>query len=404
MPPVLLHLAIAATYAAVALTGGVILLDALPDLGQPTAYAISAALFLAGLVLHQAVARLAARRAEGRDTLDLRRSQDELRDTVSGLRRDCERLSGELAEVRLLAANAGSSARTGVVAELKLLEGLLSRLATGQSAPEPITEAGGPMRPSAPAPADAELLTLLRTALAENRVELHLQPVVSLPQRKVRFYEAFSRLRDRDGRLFHPETWLPVATAAGLTPTIDNLLLFRCVQLVRHARSKRPDLCMFVNLGPAALLEDAQFQRFLDYVGQIRDLSDGLIFEFAQDELDRDPGLESKLSQLAALGFRLSMDRVTRLDLDFDSLKRRRICFLKVDAAVLLSPEAQAGATIASIDLKDALARAGVDLIVDKIEAERTVVELLDYGVDFGQGFLFGEPRPAREPEAAQAA
>src|SRR5262249_38152846 len=110
MPPILLHLAIAATYGATALTAGVILLDALPDLGAPTAYALAAALFLAGMVLHQAVARLAGRRAEGRAVIGLRQSHDELRDTVVGLRRDCERLTGELAEVRHLAAT-GSGAR-----------------------------------------------------------------------------------------------------------------------------------------------------------------------------------------------------------------------------------------------------------------------------------------------------
>ena len=57
--------------------------------------------------------------------------------------------------------------------------------------------------------------------------------------------------------------------------------------------------------------------------------------------------------------------------------------------------------SVAPIDLKDALTRAGIDLVVEKIEHERTVRELLDYGVDFGQGYLFGEPRPAREPEPA---
>ncbi|HEX9214055.1 MAG TPA: EAL domain-containing protein, partial [Bradyrhizobium sp.] len=42
----------------------------------------------------------------------------------------------------------------------------------------------------------------------------------------------------------------------------------------------------------------------------------------------------------------------------------------------------------------------GIDLIAERIEGERAVVDLLDYDVRFGQGFLFAPPRPLR-PEGA---
>ena len=45
---------------------------------------------------------------------------------------------------------------------------------------------------------------------------------------------------------------------------------------------------------------------------------------------------------------------------------------------------------------------AGVDLIVEKIETEQMLVELLDYDIDFGQGYLFGEPRLSQDPPSAR--
>ncbi len=41
----------------------------------------------------------------------------------------------------------------------------------------------------------------------------------------------------------------------------------------------------------------------------------------------------------------------------------------------------------------------GIDLIVEKIETENQLVDVLDTGFDFGQGYLFGEPRLSRKPE-----
>jgi len=46
--------------------------------------------------------------------------------------------------------------------------------------------------------------------------------------------------------------------------------------------------------------------------------------------------------------------------------------------------------------LADLLARSGIDLIAERIESEAMVVDLLDYDVRFGQGFLFSPPRPVR--------
>ena len=68
------------------------------------------------------------------------------------------------------------------------------------------------------------LLETVRAALADNRVDLYLQAVVSLPQRRTVFYESFSRLRDATGRVMMPAEYLSVAEPEGLMPAIDNLL------------------------------------------------------------------------------------------------------------------------------------------------------------------------------------
>jgi cyclic-di-GMP phosphodiesterase TipF (flagellum assembly factor) len=50
------------------------------------------------------------------------------------------------------------------------------------------------------------------------------------------------------------------------------------------------------------------------------------------------------------------------------------------------------------------LARHGLNLIAERVEDEKTVVQLLDYGVDFAQGYLFGEPRAVRDDVLRDAA
>src|ERR1700760_3661562 len=81
-------------------------------------------------------------------------------------------------------------------------------------------------------------------------------------------------------------------------------------------------------------------------------------------------------------------------------LADRGVRFIKVPASLLLDPKQTSSSDIHPSDLSDLLGRFGIDLIAEKIEGERAVVDLLDYDVRFGQGFLFAPPRPLR-PEGA---
>jgi cyclic-di-GMP phosphodiesterase TipF (flagellum assembly factor) len=102
------------------------------------------------------------------------------------------------------------------------------------------------------------------------------------------------------------------------------------------------------------------------------------------------------LSALAERGFRFSMDHVGDLRLEPRELAERSFRFLKVPAKLLLNRGVAAQSDIHPEDLADLLARSGIDLIAERIENESMVLDLLDYDVRFGQGFLFSQPRPVR--------
>ena len=90
------------------------------------------------------------------------------------------------------------------------------------------------------------------------------------------------------------------------------------------------------------------------------------------------------------------MDHVTDLHMEPNELANRAFRFLKVPARLLLNKTTSNQSDIDPEDLSDLLARSGIDLIAERVETETTVVDLLDYDVRFGQGFLFSPPRPVR--------
>ena len=248
-----------------------------------------------------------------------------------------------------------------------------------------------------------EIVELVRQAVEDNRIDLYLQPIVTLPQRKVRYYEAISRLRLEDGEIVAAADFLPFADSAGLLPALDNLLLFRCVQVTRRLRMKNHDVGVFCNISPATLTDAAYFKQMLDFMEANRALASAMTFEFIQyDYRSFGPIERESLGALAQLGFRFSLDHIVDLRMEPRDLAQNGIRFLKAPAKLLLNQATGAQSDIHPEDLADLLARSGIDLIAEHIESERMVVDLLDYDVRFGQGFLFSPPRPVRA-EALQS-
>src|SRR5204862_8319790 len=120
-------------------------------------------------------------------------------------------------------------------------------------------------------------------------------------------------------------------------------------------------------------------------------------FEFAQEAVRAMGPIEEEcIASLADLGFRFSMDHVGDLRMEPRELAERGFRFVKVPATLLLSRSPAPQGDIHPADFSDLLGRFGIDLIAEKIESEGAVVDLLDYDVRFGQGFLFSAPRPVR--------
>ena len=262
------------------------------------------------------------------------------------------------------------------------------------------------------APQASHMLQVVQDALAENRVDLYLQPIVSLPQRRTVFYESFSRLRDETGRVLMPAEYLAVAEPEGLTAAIDNLLLFRCVQIVRRLAKQDRKVGIFCNISLASLADEVFFAQFLEFLQVNKDLHGALIFELGQAAFnDRGPVEARHMARLASLGFRFSLDKVTDLDLDFQDLARADVKFIKIGAQFLLDQLTESDGKVILRSLPDLQAadfaaltrRYGLEIIAEKVEAEREIVDVLELDIGYGQGHLFGEPRAIRDAVLAEA-
>lgn len=401
------NILIVATYAIVAAVLSLALMR-LGELQGPLAWTAGVMAFLLIAQVHSAIARSQDNRQSAKVIADLN-------SFVTGLNRDLVQAEQQIEELTERLETETVQAREALVSEMQVIETLVKNLAE-ERRPAPARPRAAALREQGgddalPAPrlvdtmSDKELLDTVRHAIDDNRVDLYLQPIVTLPQRKVKYYEALTRLRGESGEIIMPGDYLPVAGPAGMMPTVDNLLLLRAVQVVRKLNERDANSAVFCNISANSLLDGEFFPRFIDYMEHNKELANQLVFEFSQSTVNGSGPIEiASLQSLARLGFRFSMDQVTDINLDLRNLHDLNFKYVKVAADTLVDQAALGGTDIRPEDIKDLMSRYGMDLIVDQIEQERSVVDVLDFNVDYGQGYLFGNPRLVREEVLANVA
>ena len=259
------------------------------------------------------------------------------------------------------------------------------------------------------APGDT-MLQDLREAIEANRIDLYLQPIVTLPDRKLRYYDASTRIRTGADEFMPVASFLELAEREHLMPRIDNVMLVKCVQLLRRRGPESRLKGVFCNLSAQSLLDRDFFPELVEFMEENSALADSLTFQVSQRTvLELGESELVGLKTLGKLGFVYSLDHVADLDVDFAGLRDHFFRFIKINASTLLHDLAETRASIPASDVTSYLDRFDLKLIVDKVEDEASLDRLMEVGADLAEGDLFAEPRPVtpemfRELEAADAA
>ncbi len=208
--PIVLHVLITAMYTVVAATAATVLASSvLVEIRDGIAVGVAVAA-LCGL-FHLFIVHLHRYRELSTQVARLHQMSRELFEAVADGTQFSEEENAELKRV------------SRVVAEVKVLQSLVERL----TVLPPASSLSGAVT-AAPAPLAGELnkeqiLEVLREALRLDRIDVYVQPVVRLPQRKVCFYECFSRIRDASGAVILPEQFIAIAEQERLVSTVDNI-------------------------------------------------------------------------------------------------------------------------------------------------------------------------------------
>jgi diguanylate cyclase (GGDEF)-like protein len=226
-------------------------------------------------------------------------------------------------------------------------------------------------------------------ALKENRLKLAYQPIVAARARKVSHYECLLRMVRPDDSIVTAGQFVPAAEQMGIVHLVDRFALETTIARLKAHK----DITLAVNVSGTASSDPAWLQDFVDYVCAAREVAPRLIVELTETAaLHHFEENAQFVSQLRELGVRVAIDDFGAGYTSFRNLQLLHVDTVKIDGSYVKdlsqSPENQV-----FVRTLVGLAKSfDIKTVAEWVGSEEDAALLQSFGVDYFEGFYFGEP------------
>lgn len=246
----------------------------------------------------------------------------------------------------------------------------------------------------------AELLE----AINGGQLQMHLQPILDVRQRKVIGAEALARWEHPRKGTISPSVFVPVAESSGMISQFTRWSINACLQTVAEARAAGQTIAVSMNLSATAFAERGLVEQLLGGLKLWNAEPRDLVLEVTETAIVADIQRgATQLRQLNAAGIRVSIDDFGVGNASVAYLKEFPATEMKIDQSFVTGMLGD----LRSLQMVKAMIafakQMGMRVVAEGVEDEDTMQALGDLGCHLVQGWAVGKPQPAAEFIAALA-
>lgn len=233
----------------------------------------------------------------------------------------------------------------------------------------------------------------LRRSISRGEFAPFYQPLIDLHSGAVVGFEALARWHHSGRGLVAPDEFIGLLEAAGLMNEFGASIMR---QAYRDAVAWPRHLSLSVNVSPAQLSGWSSGRRMLDLVRATGFDPHRLIVEIIENRSITDIGAaRAALGVLHRAGVQVALD-------DFGAgFASRHFCEIRIDAVKIDRSLVQRAGALESGAVIDTIlawsAASGLPVIAEGIETADHASALRALGCDYGQGYLYSRPVPAKD-------
>jgi len=239
----------------------------------------------------------------------------------------------------------------------------------------------------------------VRDTIDEGKISIAYQPIVSLRDRRVHHWEALCRPDDEQG----PSGVVRFAEQTGLAIDFDLLVVSKVIKALTEANARGLKPTIALNISARSVDNDMFLSAFRQLLEQQAAICPQLMIEITETERLSDLArAENVIQEFRRQRVRVCLDDFGAGASSFSYLEHLSIDALKIDGRfvrAMLDKRADAAIVRAVVQMCVEL---NIRSIGEMVETEQQAARLVQYGVELGQGFLFGPPNRLEDFSASK--
>lgn len=232
-------------------------------------------------------------------------------------------------------------------------------------------------------------------AIEDDRLEPWFQPILDLRNNKVCHYEALARIRNNDGTIVPPGTFIDVADRFKITGLIDRVIIEKAMRLQAERSRQNDIITLSINLSGRDLGDEGFLSFIQSKINETGADPDHLVFEITETVAVHNMNNAVKfIKAVKDMGCHFALDDFGVGFSSFLYLKEMEVDYIKIDGAFIRKIYESPTDQLFVKSIINVAKGMGIKTIAEFVETKETLDLLREYGVDLVQGYFSGKPAP----------
>ncbi len=229
----------------------------------------------------------------------------------------------------------------------------------------------------------------LQESIQEDRIVPFFQPIINNKTGKVEEYECLVRMIDRDGAVKSPVFFLDLSKRNKLYYHLTRIMLQKSMAMFRESPYR-----FSINLSVDDIIDEETNRFILDILRKNPDVAQRMVFEILESEgIENYEEVKTFIENLKEIRCKIAIDDFGAGYSNFSHILKLHVDYIKIDASLTQMVNLDKNYQIIIQTIVDFSRKLGIKTIAEFVHSREVFEKTRELGVDYSQGYYFGEPK-----------
>ena len=230
---------------------------------------------------------------------------------------------------------------------------------------------------------------MVKIALDNYKIVSYFQPIINNKTKEVEKYESLVRLVDENGNVLSPYSFLDISKKGSYYNKITHRVLENSFKILEYISTK-----ISINLSSLDIEKEETRVKLYSLLEEYKEDASRIVFELLEDEDVKDFAvIKSFIKRVKKLGVMIAIDDFGAGYSNFERLLEFEPDILKIDGSLVKNIVNDTYSRNIVETIVSFAKKQNIITIAEFVENEEIFNILNEMGVDYSQGYYFGEPK-----------